>query len=131
MKKEGWGGGGSRIVVFSKGLGDMAQLKPAGKTLNISIGDGLPKTASECWIAFFFFIAVWTCKTMIIDVIIEIVTKIRLCISLQNQRGKACSPLKEGEDRLPAEVWGYFIFYFISVPLYHSSEQMREYNRCV
>ncbi|TSY41753.1 Unconventional myosin-If [Bagarius yarrelli] len=46
VKKEGWGGGGSRMLVFSQGHGDMAQIKPAGKTLNISIGEGLPKTAS-------------------------------------------------------------------------------------
>ncbi|KAK2841421.1 hypothetical protein Q7C36_013000 [Tachysurus vachellii] len=45
VKKEGWGGGGNRILVFSRGQGDVPQLKPAGKTLNISIGDGLPKTA--------------------------------------------------------------------------------------
>lgn len=47
VKKEGWGGGGNRILVFSRGQGEVPQLKPAGKTLNISVGDGLPKTASE------------------------------------------------------------------------------------
>ncbi|XP_060788496.1 unconventional myosin-If isoform X2 [Neoarius graeffei] len=45
VKKEGWGGGGNRMLMFARGQGDIAQLKPAGKTLNISIGDGLPKTA--------------------------------------------------------------------------------------
>lgn len=47
MKKEGWGGGGSRMVVFQRGQGDLAQLKPGGKTLNITIGDGLPKSSSK------------------------------------------------------------------------------------
>ncbi|XP_015221170.1 unconventional myosin-If [Lepisosteus oculatus] len=45
VKKEGWGGGGSRCVVVQRGQGDLAQLKPSGKTLTITIGDGLPKTA--------------------------------------------------------------------------------------
>ncbi|XP_043909677.1 unconventional myosin-If [Protopterus annectens] len=43
VKKEGWGGGGTRNVVFSRGQGDLTMIKPAGKTLNVSIGDGLPK----------------------------------------------------------------------------------------
>uniref|UniRef100_H3CXS5 Osteoclast-stimulating factor 1 n=1 Tax=Tetraodon nigroviridis TaxID=99883 RepID=H3CXS5_TETNG len=45
VKKEGWGGGGSRLVVFQRGQGDLALLKPAGKTLTITIGDGLPKSS--------------------------------------------------------------------------------------
>lgn len=45
VKKEGWGGGGTRIVVFQKGPGDVAQLKPGGKTLSVTIGDGLPKSS--------------------------------------------------------------------------------------
>ncbi|GLD49787.1 unconventional myosin-If-like protein, partial [Lates japonicus] len=45
VKKEGWGGGGSRVVVFQRGQGDQAQLKPGGKTLTITIGDGLPKSS--------------------------------------------------------------------------------------
>uniref|UniRef100_A0A668UWZ5 Osteoclast-stimulating factor 1 n=1 Tax=Oreochromis aureus TaxID=47969 RepID=A0A668UWZ5_OREAU len=45
VKKEGWGGGGTRIVVFQKGPGDLAQLKPGGKTLSVTIGDGLPKSS--------------------------------------------------------------------------------------
>ncbi|XP_067088385.1 unconventional myosin-If [Osmerus mordax] len=45
VKKEGWGGGGARVVVFQRGEGDMAQSKPGGKTLVISVGDGLPKTS--------------------------------------------------------------------------------------
>uniref|UniRef100_A0A665WNW2 Osteoclast-stimulating factor 1 n=1 Tax=Echeneis naucrates TaxID=173247 RepID=A0A665WNW2_ECHNA len=47
VKKEGWGGGGSRVVVFQRGQGDLAQLKPGGKTLTITIGDGLPKSSSK------------------------------------------------------------------------------------
>uniref|UniRef100_A0A6Q2XAC7 Osteoclast-stimulating factor 1 n=1 Tax=Esox lucius TaxID=8010 RepID=A0A6Q2XAC7_ESOLU len=46
VKKEGWGGGGTRIVVFQRGQGDQADVKPAGKTLTISVGDGLPKTST-------------------------------------------------------------------------------------
>uniref|UniRef100_A0A3P9KTX2 Osteoclast-stimulating factor 1 n=1 Tax=Oryzias latipes TaxID=8090 RepID=A0A3P9KTX2_ORYLA len=45
VKKEGWGGGGSRVVVFQRGTGNVAQIKPAGKTLTITIGDGLPKSS--------------------------------------------------------------------------------------
>ncbi|KAL4634760.1 unconventional myosin-If-like [Arapaima gigas] len=45
VKKEGWGGGSSRIVVFQRGQGDLAHIKPGGKTLNVSVGDGLPKTS--------------------------------------------------------------------------------------
>uniref|UniRef100_A0A3Q3G356 Osteoclast-stimulating factor 1 n=1 Tax=Kryptolebias marmoratus TaxID=37003 RepID=A0A3Q3G356_KRYMA len=45
VKKEGWGGGSSRVVVFQRGPGDLAQLKPAGKTLTVTIGDGLPKSS--------------------------------------------------------------------------------------
>ena len=47
VKKEGWGGGGSRVVAFQRGQGDLAQVKPAGKTLTITIGDGLPKSSSK------------------------------------------------------------------------------------
>ncbi|KAJ0032744.1 hypothetical protein NQD34_002825 [Periophthalmus magnuspinnatus] len=45
LKKEGWGGGGSRVLMFQRGSGDMSQLKPGGKTLTITIGDGLPKSS--------------------------------------------------------------------------------------
>ncbi|KAG7513689.1 hypothetical protein JOB18_014313 [Solea senegalensis] len=45
VKKEGWGGGGSRVVAFQRGQGDLAQLKPGGKTLTVTIGDGLPKSS--------------------------------------------------------------------------------------
>lgn len=48
MKKEGWGGGGTRNVTFVRGQGDVAALKTGGKTLTVSIGDGLPRNASEC-----------------------------------------------------------------------------------
>ncbi|KAJ8305020.1 hypothetical protein KUTeg_018603 [Tegillarca granosa] len=45
VKKEGWGGGGSRIVKFIKlpQPQDMPIMKTSGKTLNVSIGPGLPK----------------------------------------------------------------------------------------
>ncbi|CAB1324287.1 unnamed protein product, partial [Coregonus sp. 'balchen'] len=45
VKKEGWGGGGTRVVVFQRGQGDLAEIRPAGKTLTITVGDGLPKTS--------------------------------------------------------------------------------------
>lgn len=45
VKKEGWGGGGSRVIKFHRlpQPSDIATLKPSGKTLNVSIGPGLPK----------------------------------------------------------------------------------------
>ncbi|XP_013862815.1 unconventional myosin-If [Austrofundulus limnaeus] len=45
VKKEGWGGGSSRVVVFQRGQGNLAQFKPGGKTLTVTIGDGLPKSS--------------------------------------------------------------------------------------
>ncbi|XP_006869067.1 PREDICTED: unconventional myosin-If [Chrysochloris asiatica] len=45
VKKEGWGGGGTRNVTFSRGSGDVAMLKAGGKTLTVSVGDGLPKNS--------------------------------------------------------------------------------------
>lgn len=48
VKKEGWGGGGTRNVTFVRGQGDVAALKAGGKTLTVTIGDGLPRNASEC-----------------------------------------------------------------------------------
>ncbi|XP_033750743.1 unconventional myosin-Ie-like isoform X1 [Pecten maximus] len=45
IKKEGWGGGGTRSIKFSK-LGqpqDVAVMKPSSKVLNVTIGPGLPK----------------------------------------------------------------------------------------
>nr|XP_020636437.1 unconventional myosin-If [Pogona vitticeps] len=45
VKKEGWGGGGSRTVTFTGGQGNVALLKASGKTLTISIGSGLPKNS--------------------------------------------------------------------------------------
>ncbi|NWR99662.1 MYO1F protein, partial [Motacilla alba] len=45
VKKEGWGGGGTRNVTFLRGQGDVATLKAGGKTLTVSIGDGLPRNA--------------------------------------------------------------------------------------
>lgn len=51
MKKEGWGGGGSRTVTFLSGQGNVATLKSGGKTLSVSIGSGLPKNSSK-WSVF-------------------------------------------------------------------------------
>ncbi|XP_051666540.1 unconventional myosin-If [Manacus candei] len=45
VKKEGWGGGGTRNITFIRGQGDTAALKAGGKTLMVSIGDGLPRNA--------------------------------------------------------------------------------------
>ncbi|NWJ07291.1 MYO1F protein, partial [Crypturellus undulatus] len=45
VKKEGWGGGGTRNVTFMRGQADVATLKAGGKTLTVSIGDGLPKNS--------------------------------------------------------------------------------------
>ena len=47
VKKEGWGGGGTRSVTFSRGSGDVAMLKASGRTLSVGVGDGLPKSSSE------------------------------------------------------------------------------------
>nr|XP_038934957.1 unconventional myosin-If isoform X1 [Rattus norvegicus] len=44
VKKEGWGGGSTRNVTFSRGTGDLAVLKAGSRALTISIGDGLPKS---------------------------------------------------------------------------------------
>uniref|UniRef100_A0A8B9G4N0 Myosin IF n=1 Tax=Amazona collaria TaxID=241587 RepID=A0A8B9G4N0_9PSIT len=45
VKKEGWGGGGTRNITFVRGQGNVATLKAGGKTLTVSIGDGLPRNA--------------------------------------------------------------------------------------
>ncbi|KAK0141966.1 Unconventional myosin-Ie [Merluccius polli] len=48
LKKETWGflsGGGSRQVMYVQGQGDQAVLKPSSKTLQVSIGPGLPKNS--------------------------------------------------------------------------------------
>lgn len=45
VKKEGWGGGGTRTVTFTRGQGDVAALKAGGKTLTVSIADGLPRNS--------------------------------------------------------------------------------------
>ena len=47
VKKEGWGGGGTRTLTFSAGDSDFPVLKPSGKTLNVSIARGLPKDTSK------------------------------------------------------------------------------------
>lgn len=49
MKKEGWGGGGTRQVKFTESqTGEKEILKPSGKILNVSVSTGLPSTTSEC-----------------------------------------------------------------------------------
>ena len=54
VKKEGWGGGGSRTLSFSSsGQSDFPVLAPSGKTLKITIGEGLPKD-SRMWSKFHF-----------------------------------------------------------------------------
>jgi myosin-1 len=51
VKKEGWGGGGTRQVKFvSAGTSDMALLKPLGKVLTVVIGPGLPSNSSKFFI---------------------------------------------------------------------------------
>lgn len=47
VKKEGWGGGSTRNVTFSRGTSDLAVLKAGSRALTISIGDGLPKSTSK------------------------------------------------------------------------------------
>lgn len=48
VKKEGWGGGGTRQVKFAQaGFGDKEILTPSGKILTVSIGPGLPVTSSK------------------------------------------------------------------------------------
>lgn len=53
LKKENWGflsgGGGSRQVLFVQGQGDMPVLKPSSKSLQVSIGPGLPKNTRKCF----------------------------------------------------------------------------------
>ncbi|XP_068083790.1 unconventional myosin-Ie [Anabrus simplex] len=46
VKKEGWGGGGTRQVKFMAApSGDLALLKSTGKTLTVTIGHGLPSNS--------------------------------------------------------------------------------------
>ncbi|OCT97612.1 unconventional myosin-If [Xenopus laevis] len=45
VKKEGWGGGGTRNLQFIRGQGEIAVQKAGGKILVISVGDGLPKNS--------------------------------------------------------------------------------------
>lgn len=50
VKKGGWGpftSGGSRQIQFQIGQGDEAVLKPSGKVLQVSIGQGLPRNSRE------------------------------------------------------------------------------------
>lgn len=57
LKKENWGflsGGGSRQVLFVQGQGNMPALKPSSKSLEVSIGPGLPKNTRKCHCYSFF-----------------------------------------------------------------------------
>ncbi|XP_054981018.1 unconventional myosin-If [Sorex araneus] len=45
VKKEGWGGGSSRSVTFCRGSGEVAVLKASGRSLTVTVGDGLPKNS--------------------------------------------------------------------------------------
>jgi len=47
VKKEGFGGGGTRYLQFHQTQGDVAVLKPSGKTLHVSIGPGLPNNTRK------------------------------------------------------------------------------------
>ena len=47
MKKEGWGGGGTRTVRFTQGTGDLSINKPSGKVMTVSIGPGLPRNSRK------------------------------------------------------------------------------------
>lgn len=47
VKKEGFGGGGSRMLQFHQGQGDHPLLKSSGRTLNVTIGPGLPSNTSK------------------------------------------------------------------------------------
>lgn len=47
VKKEGFGGGGSRMLQFHQGHGDVTFLKASGRTLNVTIGPGLASSTSE------------------------------------------------------------------------------------
>ena len=47
MKKEGWGGGGTRVLKFQQGQSDLMMLKSSGKMATVSIGPGLPKDSRQ------------------------------------------------------------------------------------
>ncbi len=47
MKKEGWGGGGSRVIKSVNGTGDIMVLKASGKMVSCAIGPGLPKNSRK------------------------------------------------------------------------------------
>ena len=38
VKKEGFGGGGSRVLQFQQGHGDTTLMKPSGRSLNVTVG---------------------------------------------------------------------------------------------
>lgn len=48
VKKEGFGGGGSRVLQFNNtGHGEASIVKPSGKTLSVTVGPGLPPNTSR------------------------------------------------------------------------------------
>ena len=47
MKKEGWGGGGTRTVRFAQGNSDLAVVKVSGKVMTVSMGPGLPRNSRK------------------------------------------------------------------------------------
>ena len=51
VKKEGWGGGGTRVVKFQHGQSDQMVIKPGGKGATVTIGPGLSKDSRELQIS--------------------------------------------------------------------------------
>lgn len=80
------------MVVFQRGQADEAVIKPGGKTLSVTVGDGLPKTSSmwEAWMKSVFNICTLSFTT--------------LFVFLQSQPGKACHRVVEEEASHSTEV---------------------------
>lgn len=64
VKKEGWGGGGTRHVNFTRGNSDVAVIKPSSKVLTVSIGAGLPKDSSKLLSQNFYENFYWNVKSL-------------------------------------------------------------------
>ena len=47
VKKEGWGGGGTRQIRFLQGQSNEAVLKVSGKALTVSIGSGMARNSRK------------------------------------------------------------------------------------
>jgi len=55
VKKEGFGGGGTKVLKFvTVQGGDIAQFKSSGKIMTVSIGQGLPKNSREYALPYMF-----------------------------------------------------------------------------